>query len=118
MKAQKYMKQKVLNPRIKTFCWFSIFRTELRSYCQGSRKATRGQGIQVRISTTGARGPARGSSPVHVSAGKTEAQRGMKPAHGHGAVWPKTTTQICGFAGSTFSTMGILKNPMRFKHYF
>lgn len=44
MKAQKYMKQKVLNPCV---CWFSIFRTELRGYGGGGREQLKNKGLST-----------------------------------------------------------------------
>lgn len=47
-----------------------------------------------------------GQVTVHVSTRDTEKQRGVQPVHGHGAMWPKTTTQIPGCTGQCFFHRG------------
>lgn len=87
MKAQKYMKQKVLNPRIKTFCWFSIFRTELRSYCRGSRKPPEDKASRSELAQQEHRDLPEGPSQFMFQLGKLR----------HREVWNlPTVTVLCG----------------------
>lgn len=87
MKAPKYLKQKVLNPRVKAsllvFCLQDRTSQLLQRRREAENKAPRSELAR------------RAQGPTRESAKETEARKIKKPAHSHFAV-AKTTTQIPG----------------------